>query len=38
MESEFIALALAGKEAEWLRNMFYDRVMATTDASHIYLL
>jgi hypothetical protein len=24
MESEFIALASAGKEAEWLRNMFYD--------------
>uniref|UniRef100_A0A2N9G9K8 Reverse transcriptase Ty1/copia-type domain-containing protein n=1 Tax=Fagus sylvatica TaxID=28930 RepID=A0A2N9G9K8_FAGSY len=24
MESEFIALALAGKEAEWLRNMLYD--------------
>uniref|UniRef100_A0A2N9J2D4 Uncharacterized protein n=1 Tax=Fagus sylvatica TaxID=28930 RepID=A0A2N9J2D4_FAGSY len=24
MESEFIALASAGKEAEWLRNMLYD--------------
>jgi hypothetical protein len=24
MESKFIALALVGKEAEWLRNMFYD--------------
>uniref|UniRef100_A0A2N9F1H7 Reverse transcriptase Ty1/copia-type domain-containing protein n=1 Tax=Fagus sylvatica TaxID=28930 RepID=A0A2N9F1H7_FAGSY len=24
MESEFIALAAAGKEAEWLRNMFHD--------------
>uniref|UniRef100_A0A2N9GK43 Reverse transcriptase Ty1/copia-type domain-containing protein n=1 Tax=Fagus sylvatica TaxID=28930 RepID=A0A2N9GK43_FAGSY len=24
MESEFIALALTGKEAEWLRNMLYD--------------
>uniref|UniRef100_A0A2N9FSX3 Uncharacterized protein n=1 Tax=Fagus sylvatica TaxID=28930 RepID=A0A2N9FSX3_FAGSY len=24
MESEFIALASAGKEVEWLRNMFYD--------------
>ena len=24
MESEFIALAATGKEAEWLRNMFYD--------------
>jgi hypothetical protein len=24
MKSEFIALASAGKEAEWLRNMFYD--------------
>ena len=24
MESEFIALVSAGKEAEWLRNMFYD--------------
>ena len=24
MESEFIALAAASKEAEWLRNMFYD--------------
>ena len=24
MESEFIALASAGKEAEWLKNMLYD--------------
>ena len=24
MECEFIALAAAGKEAEWLKNMFYD--------------
>uniref|UniRef100_A0A2N9EFL2 Uncharacterized protein n=1 Tax=Fagus sylvatica TaxID=28930 RepID=A0A2N9EFL2_FAGSY len=24
MESKFIALALTGKKAEWLRNMFYD--------------
>ena len=24
MEFEFIALAAVGKEAEWLRNMFYD--------------
>ena len=24
MESEFIAMASAGKEAEWLRNMLYD--------------
>ena len=24
IESEFIALALAGKKAEWLRNMLYD--------------
>jgi hypothetical protein len=24
MESEFIALAVAGKEAEWLRNMLLD--------------
>jgi hypothetical protein len=24
MKSKFIALASAGKEAEWLRNMFYD--------------
>ena len=36
MESEFIALAAAGKEAEWLRNLLLDRVVATTDA--IYFL
>jgi hypothetical protein len=24
MESEFIAIAAAGKEAEWLRNMLFD--------------
>lgn len=24
MESEFIALAAAGKEAEWLRNLLFD--------------
>jgi hypothetical protein len=24
MESEFIAIAVAGKEVKWLRNMFFD--------------
>ena len=24
MESEFVALAAAGKEAEWLRNLIYE--------------
>ena len=24
MESEFIAIAVVGKEAEWLRNMLFD--------------
>ena len=24
MEAEFVALASAGKEAEWLRNLLYD--------------
>jgi len=24
MESEFIVMTVAGKEAEWLRNMFFD--------------
>jgi hypothetical protein len=38
MESEFIALGSTGKEAEWLRNMLYARVVATTDVSHIYFL
>uniref|UniRef100_A0A2N9HML0 Integrase catalytic domain-containing protein n=1 Tax=Fagus sylvatica TaxID=28930 RepID=A0A2N9HML0_FAGSY len=37
MESEFIALASAGKEAEWLRNMLYDIELWPQPMSAIFI-
>nr|GEV54450.1 hypothetical protein [Tanacetum cinerariifolium] len=36
MESEFVALVAAGKEAEWLRNLIHEIPMAKTNSTNIY--
>lgn len=35
MESEFVALSAAGKEAEWLRNLLYEIPLWPKPISHI---
>nr|GFA02949.1 zinc finger, CCHC-type [Tanacetum cinerariifolium] len=36
MESEFVALAVAGKEAEWLRNLIHEIPIWPTNSTNIY--
>ncbi|KAL0287616.1 UNVERIFIED_CONTAM: Retrovirus-related Pol polyprotein from transposon TNT 1-94 [Sesamum calycinum] len=38
MEAEFVALAATSKEAEWLSNLLLDITLATTNASHIFVV